>query len=125
MDPLLLHPTPDTPKIVLDLQNSIYEISGRSIPEDVALFYQPVLNWLDNIPEKAVQTINLEINLEYFNTASSKMILDILMRFEEMKKSKVDDVNVKWHFNNGDIDMKEAGEEYAELVSINFEFVSN
>lgn len=126
MEPILLQPTPDTPKIVLDPQNNIYQISGRSIPVDAVSFYTPVLNWLDNLsPSEIIPKLSLEIKMDYFNTASSKMILNILIKLKEMKESNKCYANVKWHFEKGDIDMQETGEEFAELVDLNFEFVSN
>jgi hypothetical protein len=39
--------TDDTPKVILDKPNGIFEISGRSLPEDVNMFYEPILEWID------------------------------------------------------------------------------
>ena len=47
MEILNLEGTEDTPKIMLDKKNGIFEISGRSLPEDSAEFYRPVLEWLE------------------------------------------------------------------------------
>ncbi len=122
METLNLAPTEDTPKVVLDMQNGVYEISGRSLPEDVTVFYKPVLDWLANYP-KGSNKIDLNMKLEYFNTASSKLLLDILMKLEEMKEDGVCEVAVKWHYDESDEDMLEAGEEYSELVGLSFELV--
>jgi hypothetical protein len=51
MEIISLEGTEDTPKIILDSKNGIFEISGRSLPEDTAEFYQPVLEWLDKYAE--------------------------------------------------------------------------
>ena len=58
-----------------------------------------------------------------FNTASSKLLLDILMILEEMKDNG-HDVLIKWHYPEEDEDMEEAGEEYADIVEVPFEQVS-
>lgn len=115
--------TDDTPNVILDADNKIFEISGRSLPEDVASFYEPILDWLDNYAEEANPKTVFDFKLVYFNTASSKLILDILLKLEEMYEAGKD-VLVRWHFPDDDEDMEEAGEEYADIVEVPFEQVS-
>ncbi len=112
--------TEDTPKVVLDHENKIFEISGRSLPEDVVVFYQPVMEWLDNFENTPIPNMELAIKLEYFNTASSKLILDILLKLEEIYQDGTP-LKVIWYFLSSDTDMKEAGEEYSEIVGLPFE----
>jgi SiaC family regulatory phosphoprotein len=113
-----LEGTEDTPKIILDPENKIYEISGRSLPEDCAQFYKPILDWLDAY--NGTGKMDFEIKLDYFNTASSKLILDILNRIEKLK-DKGHDVKISWYHQEDDEDMQEAGEEFSELVEVEFE----
>jgi hypothetical protein len=112
--------TEDTPKVTLDHVNRIFEISGRSLPEDVVVFYQPVMQWLEDFEKAPFDNMELSIKLEYFNTASSKLILDILLKLEEVNQNGTP-LKVKWYFLSSDIDMKEAGEEYSEIVGLPFE----
>ncbi|MBI4947910.1 MAG: DUF1987 domain-containing protein [Bacteroidetes bacterium] len=122
MEPLILKGTEDTPSITLDITSKQFEISGRSLPEDVVTFYQPVLDWINLYSEKPEEEMIWKIRLEYFNTASSKIILDILMALEEIK-DKGTNVIVQWHFDKNDNDMMEAGEEYKDLVGLTFELM--
>ncbi len=117
MNALLISGTDDTPKIVLDKAQGMFEISGRSLPEDAVGFFKPVLEWLDAYSSQSNPATNFCINLEYFNTASSKLILDILTKVEAIKG-----VKVTWVHFADDEDMKEAGEEFSELVEVPFEF---
>ncbi len=117
MEVLNLEGTEDTPKIFLDKGNGIFEISGRSLPEDSAEFYQPVLDWIEEYSAEAHPTTEFVFKLEYFNTASSKLILDVLMALED-----IDGMKIIWYFDEDDEDMEEAGEEFSELVEIPFEF---
>ncbi|HNW56949.1 MAG TPA: DUF1987 domain-containing protein [Bacteroidales bacterium] len=112
--------TEDTPKVVLDHVNKVFEISGRSLPEDVVVFYQPVMKWLGELQNTPIENMELSIKLEYFNTASSKLILDILLKLEELFQNGTP-IKVKWYFLSTDVDMKEAGEEYSEIVGLPFE----
>lgn len=123
MEVIKIKGTDDTPTIILDKENGIFEISGRSLPEDVTTFYEPVLNWLDEYQEEANDQTAFAFKLVYFNTASSKLILDILMKLEEMHENGKE-VLIKWFFPEDDEDMEEAGEEYADIVDVPFEQVS-
>ncbi len=115
--------TDDTPSVTLDVANEIFEVSGRSLPEDVAAFYEPILDWIERYSEEATGKTVFNFKLVYFNTASSKMLLDILLKLEEMYESGKE-VLVRWHFPDDDEDMQEAGEEYADIVEVPFEQIS-
>lgn len=123
METIKIQGTEDTPRIMLDAENDIMEISGRSLPEDVAAFYEPVLNWLNEYSESPNKKTTFNFRLTYFNTASSKLLLDILMILEEMKENG-NDVLIKWHYPEEDEDMEEAGDEYADIVDVPFEKVA-
>lgn len=114
--------TEDTPNVVLDKAKGIFELSGRSLPEDVNQFYEPILNWIDSYSSEPNEETVFNFKLEYFNTASSKVILDILLKFEEIfEKGK--SIKIKWHYHEEEEDMLEAGEEYADIVEVPFEYV--
>jgi hypothetical protein len=115
----------DTPKVILDAnpETPIFEISGRSLPEDVVAFYEPILEWLDEYAQNPLSKTIFDFKLEYFNTASSKLLLDVLLKLEDMYDDG-NDVLVRWHFPDDDEDMEEAGEEYADIVEVPFEQVS-
>ncbi len=115
--------TDDTPNVLLDRENEIFEISGRSLPEDVAAFYEPILDWLDAYADSPLEKTVFNFKLEYFNTASSKLLLDVLLKLEDMYDDGKE-VLVKWHYPDDDEDMEEAGEEYADIVEVPFEQVA-
>ena len=123
MEIMKIKGTDDTPSVILDKESEIFEISGRSLPEDVTTFYEPILNWLDEYAENPNSKTVFTFKLVYFNTASSKLLLDILMKLEEMYENG-NDIMIKWYYPEDDEDMEEAGEEYADIVDIPFEQVS-
>ena len=120
MEALRIIETNNSPKVILDQQGNHFEISGKSLPKDVLKFYQPVLEWLNEYRNKPKPFTRVEFKLTYFNTASSKLILDILMILEEMKKEG-NGVLVRWISPASDEDMQEAGREYQGLVDVTFE----
>ena len=115
--------TEDSPHIVLDRESNILKISGRSLPEDVNTFYEPMISWIEEYAKDPLDVTVFNFKLTYFNTASSKIILDILTQFEEMIEEG-HEVMVRWHYPEEDEDMMEAGEEYSEMVDVPFEMVS-
>jgi len=119
MDVIKIMGTDDTPTVTLDAGSNIFEISGRSLPEDVAAFYNPIIEWMEKYNQAPLAKTVFNFKLVYFNTASSKMLLDILMKLEELHNAGKQ-VVVKWHFADDDEDMKEAGEEYADIVDVPF-----
>ncbi len=123
MEALYLDATDETPEVKLDKDKNVFEFSGKSLPEDVVTFYNPILDWLDNYSEDLNEVTEVKFRLDYFNTASSKMILDILLKLEEFQDLGKE-VKIKWYFAEDDEDMEEAGEEYAEIVDLPFEYES-
>jgi len=123
MDVIKIPGSDDTPAIILDAKDGKFEIAGRSLPEDVVAFYQPILDWLDEYAESPLAKTVFDFKLEYFNTASSKMLLDILLKLEDMHENGKT-VSVRWFFPDDDEDMQEAGEEYADIVEVPFEQIS-
>ena len=123
MDKIKLQGTDDTPSVTMDKELGIFELSGKSMPEDVATFYRPIIEWIVEYSKEPLTKTIVTVKLEYFNTASSKMILDVLMKFEEVHENG-HEVAINWYYMEDDEDMKEAGEEYADIVEIPFEYVA-
>jgi len=123
MNTLRIEPADDSPQVILDKENNIFEISGKSLPENVVEFYRPVMDWLQEYRKDPGPKTELTLKLIYFNTASSKMILDILMVLEEMAEAG-HEVVVRWMSLKSDEDMQEAGKEYEEMVDVPFEHLT-
>lgn len=123
MAALRIEPADDTPLVILDKQNKQFEISGKSMPEDVIRFYGPVLDWMNEYKTDPLDKTIFVFKLIYFNTASSKLILDILMILEEVLEEG-HEILIRWHSMENDEDMQEAGEEYEEMVDLKFEHLA-
>jgi hypothetical protein len=123
MNTIKIMGTDDTPTVILDAENEVFEISGRSLPEDVTAFYEPIIRWLEDYSSSPNPKTIFTFKLVYFNTASSKLLLDILMKLEQMHEDGKD-MLIRWYYPEDDEDMQEAGEEYADIVDVPFEQVS-
>ncbi len=122
MDSLIIEASGYKPKIVLDPINNIYEISGQSIPENPIETYEPLFKWIKENLNNVNNNIDFKISLEYFNTASAKLIFDIILKLEEYSTDNRK-IKIVWCYDKEDIDMQMAGEDYAEASDLTFEFV--
>ena len=101
--------TPKTPTINFDMEGGFLEIKGRSIPENSIEFYKPLVDNLEKYAGAPKPATNVNIQLEYFNTSSSKCILDVFKKLETIHKGG-SQVTINWHYEEDDEDMGQEGE---------------
>ncbi|MFC2152145.1 DUF1987 domain-containing protein [Bacteroidota bacterium] len=123
MNELNIEGTSATPKIYFDKNSGKFEIKGKSFPEESRIYYTPVFKWLEEYAKDPNEETYFEFKMEYFNSSSSLIILEILNLLDTIYKNGKK-VTISWNHLEIDDDMKEAGEEYAELVSLPFEYHS-
>ena len=122
MESIIIEGTPKTPSVNFDAARGIVEIKGRSIPENSIEFYKPLVDWLEKYSGNPASHTIVNIHLEYFNTSSSKCILDVFKKLELIHKAK-NDVVVNWYYEEDDEDMLEAGEDYESIIRIPFKMI--
>ncbi len=122
METIIREGSPKTPFVRLDGEKGVVEIKGRSIPENSVEFYKPIIDWLEKFGDSPSDETNVNIQLEYFNTSSSKCILDIFKRLELIHK-KGHPVEINWYYEEDDEDMFEAGEDYQSIINIPFKMI--
>lgn len=120
MDNITLEGTPKTPTVKFDSGSGVLELSGRSIPENSIEFYKPLLDWLESYGGSPKDKTEVNIKLEYFNTSSSKCILDVFKKLETIKGTEM---VINWYYEEDDEDMLEAGEDYQAIINIPFKMV--
>ncbi len=100
-----------TPNVSFSKHSGICEISGESFLENTIEFYQPLLNWLKVYTSEIKQPLAFIIKLTYYNTSTSRCLLDILNILKEYEEND-GEVVVNWHYDESDLDMKEDIEDY-------------
>jgi hypothetical protein len=123
MEPLKIDGTPKTPTINFEPEKGLVEIKGRSIPENSIEFYKPLIDSLDKYALVPKSNTDVNIQLEYFNTSSSKCILDVFKKLESIHKGGNSAVVINWHYEEDDEDMSEAGEDYKAIINVPFKMV--
>jgi hypothetical protein len=119
MQSLIISKTKSTPAVSFEKQTGTFIISGRSLPENVVNFYQPVIEWLELYFQDPNKITLLIFELEFFNTASSKIFIYI---FKLLNKAfhVGHQISVEWRYMADDTDSLEAGMDYSSLVQVPF-----
>ncbi len=110
MQDLFIEGTDSLPSVGLKTNGKL-KIEGRALPENAHQFFQPVIAWAKEFSHDNIQ---IDINLEYFNTSVSKQLLDFLKVVEDNPANKK--ITIVWHYEEGDDEMQESGEIYEELL---------
>jgi hypothetical protein len=114
--------TTNTPYIKFDPKLGLLEIKGRSVPENATQFYMFLFENLAQYAVKPVSPTQVNIHLEYYNTTSSFCVIRVLKQLKEIE-SKGCQVNVNWYYDKDDLDVKEAGEDFQDVVGLQFNII--
>jgi len=109
------------PEVYLNKEKGILQINGRSLPENAKELYMPILDWLDKYLSSPKEITTVIFKLEYFNTASSKMLTELISRIKKLKKSD-HQINIEWHYPYDDEDILDSGETLEEVVGLPFHY---
>ena len=118
-----------SPEILLAPAENKFVISGKSAPEDVRGLYYPVVEWMEDFVAEVRKNntfteekpLLLKLDLEYFNSSSAKFLFDIFTQLKELNNDGVP-VEIEWHYDEEDIDLREAGEDLALLCELPFRY---
>lgn len=121
MENLLLESTKKTPEVSFNTDGKI-RISGRSIPEDATKFYDDLFEWVYYFCQDPPESTTVDIELEYFNSGSSKALLHILRALKEVV-IKGNKLTINWYYEEGDDDIMERGEYYESILEVKFNFI--
>lgn len=111
-----------TPAISLDGDRGVIEIRGKSVPEDSFKFFQPMKNWLDEYMHKPAPSTEVIVALEYFNTSSAKVLLEVFKLMNQLHKTGQTQMNIRWVYEVDDDDMLEAGHDYQRTIDVPIHF---
>jgi hypothetical protein len=130
MRKLTINKTSNTPLVVLDPDKRRGLISGESRPSDVREFYDQILSWMHEFStyltksDSSKDPFTFSFDLEYFNSSSGKLILDICKVLAGLKTNGIN-VIVNWHSEKEDEDMLEVGKEMSRIVNLPFEYLES
>ena len=119
MDNIFIKQTPKNPKVDFNSQTGFLYLSGISIPENTVEFYRPLIYWINQYGITPLAETTLVLKLEYFNTSTSVVLLDIFKIL-----SKINGARVDWYYESDDVEMEEVGKDYANMIDIPFKLIA-
>jgi hypothetical protein len=119
MEPLTINETNETPEINFDGESGLFSISGKSYPENVYEFYQVAFDYIDIYKSKPQEKTVVEFKWLYYNTATSKIIVKIILALKDVSK----EFEVKWYCKK-EVDLLVGkGNEIKDVLGINLTMV--
>ena len=115
-----LDATEDLPSVLFDSDKGIFEISKRSLPENAIIFYEPLINYVNEYLNSPKEETNVVFHFDYISTSSTKQVMKMIILFDQLMKSKK--VNLNWNYDKGDVDMLQTGKRLEQLTSMKFIF---
>lgn len=119
MEHLQLEATPTSAYVDFNPTTGKIEMKGRSVPENPLEFFNPLTSWLETYHKEVAQPLSFDVKLEYFNTSSSKCLLDVFKKILLMHRAGIQ-TEITWWCEEFDDDMVEAGEDYKEMLNMPF-----
>ena len=120
MQSILIEGTHKLPSVHFDYVSGKLEIKGKSAPEDSLKFYKPLLDWIAEYKAQPQLRTEVNLNLEYFNTATSKCLTDVLKAIDAIYKAG-NNITLNWFYVDEFI--LEAGEDYQSFLNIPFKMI--
>jgi len=120
MDKLIIVSTFKTPEVNFNNATGLLIISGRVFPENPDAFFQPILTWLSGYSKLPAAVSTLQFTLTYFNSSANEYLFRCCKLIESIAQSG-SEAKIVWEYESDDEDMKQMGEDYKELLKINFE----
>ena len=90
-------------------------LEGESYLEETIKFYTPLIQWLKKYFTEVGKPLVFDFKLTYFNTSSSKCIVDILKLLKEYQ-DKGFDITVNWYYDDSVEDVEEELEEVEDFM---------
>lgn len=117
---LRLEGTKETLTVGLSAKTGEMFFGGVSICNNARDYYQRCLDWLSEYAHSPAASTHVSFSLKYYNTSTSKVLLEMLQIFESILHAG-GEVSVVWNFRAEDVDMEDAGLEFAENTILPFQ----
>ncbi len=111
--------TSTTPAIIMDSSSKSVLIKGVSICPDISTCTSFADDILDNLNKSTYTDLNIQLKL--FNPFTAKSLIAL---FKSIKKGKPS-LMIHWLYEKQDEEMREMGQDYSELLEMEFNISSN
>ncbi|MEM8894335.1 MAG: DUF1987 domain-containing protein [Bacteroidota bacterium] len=112
--------TRTTPLVEYNAGENVLAIKGRSSPENPILFYQRLMDFVNEVPSSPSSVLQVNVCMEYFNTSSTKCIFNLFKRMNDVQDESGKPVIINWYYEDWDDDMFEIGEDFSYCLDLEF-----
>lgn len=128
MQRLKIDPTDSSFSVELDHEKGEFKFSGESRPENAPSFFDPIIVWISEFKkyiEQKNQIFELKtiFKLDYFNSTSTKYIVDILKELKNIEELPNVNLRTEWHYKEIDEDIEESGKELKDWTGLNIDLI--
>lgn len=109
---VIIPKTNQTPEVEFDMENKHMSMKGKIIPENPFDFFDHFNLTFDKYIKAHPDNLVINMQLDYFNTVSSKLLSKF---FQKAISNSSPTLN--WYYEKDDIELKEAGEDYAQIIN--------
>jgi len=120
LDSLKMEATEDTPFVDFDTTTGIFQVTGRALPENAHEFFKPIEDWVAEYAENPLDNTVVEMRIDYFNSAATRYIFNLLMSFEDIVEAGKD-AKIVWYYKEEDDMIEAKGEEFESMLDVPFE----
>ena len=110
MDNIYIPATSDTPEVNFESSGRLM-IRGRSLPENIIVFYDRLIDWVRMLK---AETVRMDVSLDYLSSTSSKKLLELIKTLDA--NNAIQELIINWHYEHDDDDILEKGQIYEELM---------
>ena len=118
----IIQATETTPAFEFDRTKGALTLRGKSTSKDAFQFYQQIFELLAEYAKQPAAHTTLNIQLDLFNSASARCLIDLFKTAEIISNSK-QTVTIKWYYDKGDKDMLETGKDFSDMGNLPFKMV--
>lgn len=116
--------SPTRPSLLFNAASAEWIISGRCYHNDPQSVFAPVFAWLESLEQQCAHECRFQFRLEFFDTASYKVLLDMLAELKRrIATCTIRELSIKWFYEVDDEDMRESGETLMEASHLPFELI--
>ncbi len=119
----LIEQTRVTPLVDYNNGERILRISGRSSPENPLMFYQRLMDFVDEFASSIEPVLTVNVSMEYFNTSSTKCLFNLFKKMNEVQRELGKVVVINWYYEDWDDDMLEIGEDFSYGLDMEFNLI--
>jgi len=120
MEKWTIEATDRTPLVLLDREESVLRIEGRSYPEEGMDFFEPIIIRFKTLERSENPILTIHIRLEYYNSSTTKALAELLQTLGTAKKTG-HEVNVIWEYDEEDEGVQEDIDMFVETFDLNFD----